>query len=98
MVRVWWEGTGGRICEEYPLVRTRLGRQQRRRVDALVDDSVASVWLDDWHEFAGPRGSRPRRGAGKGICTGHASAWPGHLLPLRPSCNRRSRELLEEIG
>ncbi len=57
MVRAWWEGTGGRICEEYPLVETHRGSQQRRRVDALVDDSMASVWLDDWREFGDPEGA-----------------------------------------
>ncbi len=50
MVRAWWESTGGRICEEYPLTPTIPGRQARRRVDALIAPYKPSVWVD-WREF-----------------------------------------------
>lgn len=51
MVRAWWEGTGGRICEEYPLTPTIPGRQARRRVDALVVLNQPSAWVDDCRDF-----------------------------------------------
>src|SRR5947208_1135441 len=56
MLRAWWEGNGGRVCEEFPLVLGVPGRQQRRRVDGLVAPDEPSAWLEDWRAFGPTEG------------------------------------------